>query len=147
MSLHLLSFWLIVGQLKDEPELEYNRMLAFDGNNSLKWVAAPGGRATGDLRIFTESDYFLSNAFVDQYAEEVHTISDTASNHRSDDGDDEEGDDQVSDGNSGNCPAQRWKAAGEKGTWGIFNESGIFASACRHGFILWIVDMIRSGEL
>ncbi|KZT01719.1 uncharacterized protein LAESUDRAFT_663270 [Laetiporus sulphureus 93-53] len=31
--------------------------------------------------------------------------------------------------------------------WGIFEETGIFASACHHGFILWICDMMRSGEL
>ncbi|OSD05539.1 hypothetical protein PYCCODRAFT_1362075, partial [Trametes coccinea BRFM310] len=31
-------------------------------------------------------------------------------------------------------------------SWGIFEETGIFASACRHGLILWLVDMIRCGE-
>ncbi len=31
--------------------------------------------------------------------------------------------------------------------WAVFNETGIFASACRHGQILWITDMIRSGKL
>ncbi|KAG6870207.1 hypothetical protein C0992_000699, partial [Termitomyces sp. T32_za158] len=43
-----------------------------------------------------------------------------------------------------------WKAAAKeenKKMWAIFAESGIFASACRHGFILWICDMIASGEL
>ena len=29
----------------------------------------------------------------------------------------------------------------------IFEETGIYASACRHGFMLWICDMVRSGEL
>jgi hypothetical protein len=31
--------------------------------------------------------------------------------------------------------------------WGIFDETGIFLVLCRHGFVLVIVDMIRSGEL
>jgi hypothetical protein len=45
---------------------------------------------------------------------------------------------------------ENWKAAADeakKQTWGIFKETGIFACACRHGMILWIVDMVRSGEL
>ncbi|KAG6875601.1 hypothetical protein C0993_008347, partial [Termitomyces sp. T159_Od127] len=46
--------------------------------------------------------------------------------------------------------ADNWKAAAadtKKKMWAIFKEAGIFASCCRHGLILWIVDMMRSGEL
>jgi len=31
--------------------------------------------------------------------------------------------------------------------WGIFEETGLFLALCRHGFILILVDMVRSGEL
>ncbi|KAJ4492046.1 hypothetical protein C8J55DRAFT_533981 [Lentinula edodes] len=31
--------------------------------------------------------------------------------------------------------------------WDGFHETGIFTSACQHGFIIWLMDMIRSGEL
>jgi hypothetical protein len=31
--------------------------------------------------------------------------------------------------------------------WGVFDETGIFVALCRHGFVLLIVDMVRSGEL
>ncbi|KAJ7785440.1 hypothetical protein B0H14DRAFT_3095663 [Mycena olivaceomarginata] len=31
--------------------------------------------------------------------------------------------------------------------WGIFDETGIFLALCRHGFVLVIADMIKSGEL
>ncbi|KAJ7757897.1 hypothetical protein B0H16DRAFT_1314184, partial [Mycena metata] len=31
--------------------------------------------------------------------------------------------------------------------WGIFDETGFFLALCRHGFVLLIADMIRSGEL
>jgi hypothetical protein len=31
--------------------------------------------------------------------------------------------------------------------WGIFDETGIFLSLCRHGFTMLVVDMVRSGEL
>ncbi|KAG6874966.1 hypothetical protein C0992_005766, partial [Termitomyces sp. T32_za158] len=46
--------------------------------------------------------------------------------------------------------AKNWKAAAadaNKKMWAIFEEAGIFASCCRHGLILWIMDMLRSGEL
>jgi hypothetical protein len=31
--------------------------------------------------------------------------------------------------------------------WGVLDETGIFVALCRHGFVLLIVDMVRSGEL
>lgn len=31
--------------------------------------------------------------------------------------------------------------------WGVFEETGIFLALCRHGFVLLVMDMIRSGEL
>ncbi|KAF9033503.1 hypothetical protein BDZ89DRAFT_896752, partial [Hymenopellis radicata] len=31
--------------------------------------------------------------------------------------------------------------------WGIFEETGIFLALCRHGFVLVVADMIKSGEL
>ncbi|KAI0699449.1 hypothetical protein BC835DRAFT_1405155 [Cytidiella melzeri] len=43
-----------------------------------------------------------------------------------------------------------WKSAAKeesKRMWSIFDESGIFASACRHGLVLWLMDMVKSGEL
>ena len=46
--------------------------------------------------------------------------------------------------------ATNWKAAAskeKKRMWGVFDETGIFACACPHGFVLWIVDMVQSGEL
>ena len=43
-----------------------------------------------------------------------------------------------------------WKAAqsdSKKRSWEIFEENGLFVSACCHGLILWVMDMVRSGEL
>jgi hypothetical protein len=31
--------------------------------------------------------------------------------------------------------------------WGIFDETGIFVALCRHGFVLMLADMVKSGEL
>jgi hypothetical protein len=45
---------------------------------------------------------------------------------------------------------KRWRAAGpeeRKKMFGMFDETGIFIVACRHAFVLWLSDMIRSGEL
>jgi hypothetical protein len=46
--------------------------------------------------------------------------------------------------------ADHWKASAaeeRKRMWGVFDEAGVFASACCHGFIIWLADMIRCGEL
>jgi hypothetical protein len=161
-SYHEINSNLTIDQLENEPDLKFRRMLAVDGNSSLSRVAAIGGRTTSDVRVFEDSDYYLSRSFVDQHAAEVrstaaasrHVNSNNNSNgnnnnnnnsRRLSEGPDDDGDE--SEGVGDGCNARRWKAAGEKGTWGIFEESGLFASACRHGFSLWIVDMIRSGEL
>lgn len=53
------------------------------------------------------------------------------------------------DDTNGAC-TEHWKAAQSdnlKRMWSIYQETGIFLSACRHGLIWWIVDMIESGEL
>jgi hypothetical protein len=45
--------------------------------------------------------------------------------------------------------AERWKNIKDELTnrmWGIFDETGIFMAFCRHGFVLIITDMVRSGE-
>ncbi|KAF8142395.1 hypothetical protein K438DRAFT_2113734 [Mycena galopus ATCC 62051] len=45
---------------------------------------------------------------------------------------------------------ERWKAAGPEGRkkmFALFAISGIFVSVCRHGHVLVMCDMIRSGEL
>ncbi|KAJ7663557.1 hypothetical protein B0H14DRAFT_2171035, partial [Mycena olivaceomarginata] len=49
-----------------------------------------------------------------------------------------------------NLCADRWKDMINNVTskmWGIFDETGIFLALCRHGFVLVLVDMIKSREL
>lgn len=49
-----------------------------------------------------------------------------------------------------NLCVERWKAAGpeaRKKMFALFAVSGIFISVCRHGHVLVLCDMIRSGEL
>lgn len=125
-----------------------------DGNNSLKRVAKIGDRAVADLREFADSDYFLPTEFVDRFKDEVKAQTHAADDSDSDSDwvDDEELEGTPADGADDpldNC-TKNWKSAAsdeKKRMWGIFDETGIFAASCRHGLILWIVDMIRSGEL
>ncbi|KAJ7703823.1 hypothetical protein B0H16DRAFT_1668373 [Mycena metata] len=44
----------------------------------------------------------------------------------------------------------RWKNLADdsaKRMWGVYDETGIFLCLCRHGFVLLVEDMVRSGEL
>ena len=46
--------------------------------------------------------------------------------------------------------AERWRNMKTELTarmWGIFKETGLFLALCRHGFVLLLADMVRSGEL
>jgi hypothetical protein len=117
-------------------------------------MATVGDRTVGDVRTFEESDYFLPNEFVNKFEGEVK------SRPSADEGDAEEPDiadtgagdptDGLPEGTSTQPCASNWKAAAgaeRKRMWAVFDESGVFASACRHGLILWIADMIRCGEL
>ena len=137
-------------QLEDEPELIFRRMFALDGNDSLKRIARIGSRDVGDTRCFSDSDYYIPAEEVDEWARDtasalpVEVADDNGNGNVSDAV--EPGEDGGVD--PGPC-ANNWKAAqsdSKKRMWGIFAETGLFASACRHGFILWITDMIRSGE-
>ncbi|KAH9846255.1 hypothetical protein C2E23DRAFT_872456 [Lenzites betulinus] len=131
-------------KLAGEPELTFSRMYCMDGNNSLKRMRPLGGRQVGDTRVFEDSDYFLPQAFVNTFANEV------SRRPHEDLPDGMEGD--PTDGGRGvesSC-TKNWKAAQadeKKRAWDVFEETGVFASACRHGLILWVIDMIRSGEL
>lgn len=121
-------------QLEDEPMLRFSRLWAVDGNNSLKRIAKIGNRVSSDSCQF-HSDYFLSPEYVNRFAHEVdaHRTQDAAESADS----------------TEHC-TDHWKAASadsKKKMWSLFDESGVFVSACRHGLILWVADMIRSGEL
>lgn len=138
-------------------------MIVMDGNNSLKRMATTGNRQVGDTRMFS-SDYILPRTYVDSFANEVKSrprephvpvpegednslwVDDPGSdgNHDPTEGDPTDGDPDLS-----SC-ASNWKAAAadeKKRTWAIFDETGVFVAACSHGFVLWLVDMVRSGEL
>jgi hypothetical protein len=142
-----------VTQLEGEPAQIFRHMLVLDGNNSLKRMrSARGQREAGDVRVLSNSDYFLSNEYVNSFEHEIRRLDQARVKQEPEDEivDMEEGYiTEANDSQLENC-AENWKAAAsmeKKKMWGVFDETGIFASACPHGFVLWLVDMIQSGEL
>jgi hypothetical protein len=128
-------------------------MLVLDGNNLLKQMkTGRGQREVGDVRELDDSDYFLSTTFVDLFKNEICRPAQTRTKQEPEEediGQDEGYITKAEDTQLENC-ASNWKAAAsreKKRMWGVFDETGIFASACPHGFVLWLVDMIQSGEL
>ena len=135
-SLKLIKFISV-----NESPQTWERMVAMDGNNSLKRVLFT---RAADTRVFEGCDYYLPTSYVDRFAGEVTARPTQDKDLSASQGDAADGDEDDTE-----C-TKRWKAAGDdakKRMWSLFDETGIFASACRHGLILWIVDMIRSGEL
>ena len=138
--------------MEGEPDQVFRRMLVLDGNNSLKRMSASRAqRDIGDDRVLTQSDYFLDSLFVDSFQDEIRRPVQTHVK--------EEPKDEIDSGDKAyitetddprleDC-ASNWKAAAsmdKKKMWGVFHETGVFASACPHGFILWLADMVQSGE-
>ncbi|KAF7799883.1 hypothetical protein EIP86_011125 [Pleurotus ostreatoroseus] len=149
-------------KLDDEPDLIFSRLYAFDGNNSLKRMLPLGGRQAADLRVF-DGDYFLPREFVDRFANEVQGSRKGPQLGGDSDDEWEDIDEGTEDADTGGDPTdgavsadgidgciKHWKANAsddKKRMWSMFDESGVFMSACRHHLILWALDMVRSGEL
>ncbi|KAK7678110.1 hypothetical protein QCA50_018903 [Cerrena zonata] len=161
-------------KLKDEPPLRFNRFFILDGNNSLCHLKLFGNHQVADSRVMNDSSYYLSDNYVNQFASRHNTSlrkpppvgvpldeapaddfngndndEDVTSSPLDDENDPTDGRGEGNTNNLDTC-AKNWKAAAaneKKQTWDIFDETGIFASACRHGLILWLIDMVQSGEL
>jgi hypothetical protein len=117
-------------QQDNEPCLVPARVHAMDGNFSLKCVDSAGHT---DERKF-ESSYQISPAQVDIFKDEVNHHSVNRS--------------ESSLPNTNHC-TDNWTAAKTtpEDTVKIFEQTGIFVSACRHGIIETFAEMRRSGEL
>ncbi|KAJ7270013.1 hypothetical protein B0H12DRAFT_997107, partial [Mycena haematopus] len=142
-------------KLEDEPPLEIPFMCTMDGNNSLSCFAmrerdevfADGTTAPGQSKERRDDraapgDYYLSREEVDKWAKEG--LDDLMKDFV----EDEEGVDEGEE-REGGC-SERWQNMKETVTaraWGMYDETGIFPALCRHGFVLIVVDMVKSGEL
>ncbi|KAJ7915783.1 hypothetical protein B0H13DRAFT_2231808 [Mycena leptocephala] len=138
-------------KLQGEVPIPLPFLCTFDGNNSLSRFEiktreeidedgniAPGkSREHGDDRV-ASGDYYLSREEVNKWAKEG--LDDlmkefTPGSELPDEGD--------------GC-AERWQNMRENITsraYGMYDETGIFPALCRHGFVLVIVDMVKSGEM
>ncbi|KAJ7831870.1 hypothetical protein B0H13DRAFT_2240523 [Mycena leptocephala] len=130
-------------KLEGEMKLIFEMLVTMDGNDSLKHVltkengvvdengtAKRGGSERPDPRAADAGGtYFLSREKVDRFTKEMLA--------------------QFAKAPDSECQ-ERWKNMSEELTsrmWGIFDETGIFLCLCRHGFVLLVADMVRSGEL
>jgi len=113
-------------------------MDSIDGNSSLKRV---DGSGHADERVFTSS-YLIHPAEVDMFKDDVRLRPGTRTT--------------IADTSGGTTPVHmesactdNWKTANtiSDNTVKVFEQTGIFISACRHGMIQTLVEMRRSGEL
>ncbi|KAH9931631.1 uncharacterized protein BXZ73DRAFT_90069 [Epithele typhae] len=134
-------------ELEDEEPTEWDKKLGMDGGNSLKRLA----RSTQDV-----ADTHANEVPKRQDEVKARPVASALSDGsdadepapRSDPKDTEGDPTDGADGEPSPC-ATNWKAAEaevKKHAYGAFEETGIFASCCRHGKMLWIADMVRSGE-
>ncbi|KAJ3761727.1 hypothetical protein EV360DRAFT_92860 [Lentinula raphanica] len=129
-----------------EPDLRFQLLATWDGNNSLKRLRRTERSDTiDDMPQLGKSkekvdtwqaggDYYLSREEVDKWSKEsIRGISSG----------------QADEAEESSC-ADRWMNLSEELTakmWGVYEETGIFLSLCRHSFVLLVVDMVNSGEL
>ncbi|TFK80109.1 hypothetical protein K466DRAFT_605604 [Polyporus arcularius HHB13444] len=144
--------------LEGEARLQYSILTTVDGNQSLKLVdsAFRAGTPLADFRQ-ARTDFWIPPAEVDRFKDEVGQAKKIAAAQNTAEGDasadivleglDAEG---SSPQEAASICVERWRNAGpeaRKKMFALFAVSGIFVCLCRHGHILIMCNMIRSGEL
>ncbi|KAJ7787485.1 hypothetical protein B0H14DRAFT_3095373 [Mycena olivaceomarginata] len=137
-------------KLEGEDALIFEMLSTMDGNDSLKRVlrrdkSSMAQDETGEPTLARSSEredsrdasdgYYISRERVDRWAKS--RLGDRLPM-------------EATNTDEDNPCAERWKNMINDVTskmWGIFDETGIFLALCRHGFVLVIADMIKSGEL
>ncbi|KAF8527482.1 hypothetical protein BU17DRAFT_73909 [Hysterangium stoloniferum] len=124
--------------LENEVHLIPSGIQAMDGNQSMKRMPL----AAADNRTFT-SDYDIGNENVDLFKDDVKRSCRSAKGkHKLGDSDSPFDDDEVICSNN-------WKAshAISEDTIRVFDQIGIYISACHHGLVQTYAEMHQSGEL
>lgn len=134
-------------RLEGEPSLKIPWMGTGDGNNSLSrfdkrerveredGTFAPGASTDRLDNRVAPGDYYLSREVVELFKKEGDVPMKDLS----------EGEGEEDAGCS-----DRWQNMKEEVTsraYGMYDETGFFPALCRHGFVLKVVDMVKSGEL
>lgn len=138
-------------KLEGEPCLEIPLMATFDGNNSLSrferrervevdadGTCVPGTSKERLNNRVASGDYYLPREEVNKWAKEG--MEDLMKSFTPEAGGEDEED---------GC-TEWWQNMKEDVTtraYGMYDETGFFPCLCRHGFILVVVDMVKSGEL
>lgn len=136
-------------KLKDEPTLIFDMLVTMDGNDSLKRVIrrdVPEHSDEGNPITIGASREVLDNREVhgDYYIDREKVNwwgKDPVMGVLQQEG--------VEAGTSDNPCASRWSNMSKEVSsrmWGVFDETGVFLSLCRHGYVLTVADMVRSGE-
>ncbi|CAE6448799.1 unnamed protein product [Rhizoctonia solani] len=129
-------------KLEGEPELRYSMVICGDGNTSLKRYLRPG---EDDPRRFTDAR-MLEPEYVDTYAlTNAQQDSTTNAGNTPSENNHKDSDDLAPP----SACAPRWKNArneNAKDTFEILDETGVFTVLCRHGIVLVMADMIKSGK-
>ncbi|KAJ8073036.1 hypothetical protein PM082_019904 [Marasmius tenuissimus] len=132
--------------VEGEKQLEIEFLGAMDGNDSLKRVERreTTGENGGPGRLKEREDpreggreYFLSREEVDWWER------DNWPNHK------DWEPPPPGNGEKKNGCEERWsnmKDAHTEHEKVMYDETGVFVSTCRHMFVLWIADMVKSGE-
>ncbi|KAI0059965.1 hypothetical protein BV25DRAFT_1808307, partial [Artomyces pyxidatus] len=127
-----------------EPPLVPARLHAMDGCSSHKRLRGVG---FSDTRNF-KSDYFLTPEQVDKFADEVKSRPSRLGKKAKSAEDADEG--LPISGNKTKC-TENWRAENAnnmgKGVAEVFDQTGVFLCACRHGVVEVVEEMVRSGEL
>ncbi|KAJ7573041.1 hypothetical protein C8J56DRAFT_1017690 [Mycena floridula] len=130
-------------ELEGEKELKYSMFFTMDGNDSLKRmhrcekIIDELGERIGETKERIDSregggDYFMPRKEVDEW--DIHLDPDRLPQENAD--------------QPAGCDS--WHNSQESNTramWRIYDETGLFLSVCRHGFVLLMADMVNSGEL
>ncbi|KAF8217912.1 hypothetical protein K438DRAFT_1901011 [Mycena galopus ATCC 62051] len=138
-------------KLEGEADIPLPFLATIDGNNSLKrfWrrerdtdladgTTAPGASKERQDDRWAGGDYYLPREEVDKWSREG--LDDLMKEFVPGSELEDEGD---------GC-TERWQNMREDVTaraYGMYDETGFFPSLCRHGFVLIVVDMVKSGEL
>ncbi|OBZ76606.1 hypothetical protein A0H81_03873 [Grifola frondosa] len=149
-------------KVDDEVPLKFSLLTTMNGNQSLKLVDnifRVGVQRHEDRTCRT--DMWISTAEVDRFKDEVcqskEQSSSTPAPHAGHSVNDDDGlvnENDADVGGNGGDPTsicyQRWRNVGHearKKMFALFAVTGIFVCLCRHGQLLTMCDMIRSGEL
>ncbi|KAF8874764.1 hypothetical protein BD779DRAFT_1613541 [Infundibulicybe gibba] len=138
-------------KVQDEPPLRFSLLAAMDGNNSLKLVDSTfrPGKQRHDNRTQRHS-FWITPEEVDTFKDGRGPVAERSNPSGAIGGVPQEGSEGSEPTQGVEVCLEQWRNTGpdtRKRVFALFAVSGIFIAVCRHGHVLFMCDMIRSGEL